>query len=363
MARTIQQGMLYFNLDVDFLQNIKVRRILRSCGPQAIIVLIWLLSSIYRDDGYYVQWHEDMPFLIADDVGINEGAVEEIVKKAIQVGFFSAEMYEAYNILTSRGLQQRFFEMACRRKAVNYDERYLLIDINEYSNAINVNRGSVIKVDNNTINANGNSAINVDIMLQNVDKNPINVDKNPINVDIMKHNVDKNQQSKVKESKVKESKVKNKQQLYINLNMEEAIKVYQDNIHPITSSIEKENLIDLIETHGTKHVQQAIEEAVIHNARNLKYVAAVLEAWQAKGYQLANKQNPKVITSDDSEKSQSYIEFMERRKAHKAAQKGGQMGHADRRSDELHKGSARGDIRDTNTADGPREIKKILEDI
>ena len=201
MARTIQQGMLYFNLDVDFLQNIKVRRILRSCGPQAIIVLIWLLSSIYRDDGYYVQWHEDMPFLIADDVGINEGAVEEIVKKAIQVEFFSAEMYEAYNILTSRGLQQRFFEMACRRKAVNYDERYLLIDINEYSNAINVNRGSVIKVDNNTINANGNSAINVDIMLQNVDKNPINVD-------IMKHNVDKNQQSKVKESKVKESKGK-----------------------------------------------------------------------------------------------------------------------------------------------------------
>ena len=145
--------------------------------------------------------------------------------------------------------------------------------------------------------------------------------------------------------------------------MEEAIKVYQNNIHPITSSIEKERLVDLIETHGTEHVQQAIEEAVMHNARNLKYVAAVLEAWQAKDYQLASKQNPKTITSDDSEKSQSYIEFMERRKAHKAAQKGGQVGHADRRSDELHKGSARSDIRNTNTADGSRGLKKVLEDI
>ena len=314
MARPIKQGLDYFPLDVGFLHDVKIRRIMRACGIQSIPVLISLLANIYRNEGYFLRWSNDMSFLIADELGVSEGAVTATVDKAVQVDFFNANMYEKYGVLTSEGIQSRFFEAVSRRKEVRYDARFLLLNVNVYNNSVNVYNNSV--------------------------------------------NVYNNQQSKVKESKVK-----NKQQLYINLNMEEAIKVYQDNIHPITSSIEKEKLIDLIETHGTEHVQQAIEEAVMHNARNLKYVAAVLEAWQEKGYQLASKQNPKSITSDDSEKSQSYIEFMERRKAHKAAQKGGQMGHADRRSDELHQGSARGDIRDTNTADGPREIKKILEDI
>lgn len=317
MARPIKQGLDYFPLDVGFLHDVKIRRIMRACGTQSIPVLISLLANIYRNEGYFLRWSNDMSFLIADELGVSEGAVTATVDKAVQVDFFNANMYEKYGVLTSEGIQSRFFEAVSRRKEVRYDARFLLLNINVYNNSVNVYNNSV--------------------------------------------NVDHNQQSKVKESKVKESKVK-KKQLYINLNMEEAIKVYQNNIHPITSSIEKERLVDLIETHGTKHVQQAIEEAVMHNARNLKYVAAVLEAWQAKGYQLASKQNQKPITSDDSEKSQSYIEFMERRKAHKAAQKGGQVGHADRRSNELHKGSARGDIRDTNTTDGQRELKKILGD-
>lgn len=278
MARPIKQGLEYFPLDVGFLHDVKIRRIMRACGIQSIPVLISLLANIYRNEGYFLRWSNDMPFLIADELGVSEGAVTATVDKAVQVDFFNANMYEKYGVLTSEGIQSRFFEAVSRRKEVRYDARFLLLNVNVYNNSVNVYNNSV--------------------------------------------NVDHNQQSKVKESKGKESKVKNKR-LYINLNMEEAIKVYQNNIHPITSSIEKERLVDLIETHWTEHVQQAIEEAVMHNARNLKYVAAVLEAWQAKGYQLASKQNQKTTTSDDSEKSQSYIDFMERRKAHKAAQKGG----------------------------------------
>lgn len=278
MARPIKQGLEYFPLDVGFLHDVKIRRIMRACGIQSIPVLISLLANIYRNEGYFLRWSNDMPFLIADELGVSEGAVTATVDKAVQVDFFNANMYEKYGVLTSEGIQSRFFEAVSRRKEVRYDARFLLLNVNVYNNSVNVYNNSV--------------------------------------------NVDHNQQSKVKESKGKERKVKNKR-LYINLNMEEAIKVYQNNIHPITSSIEKERLVDLIETHGTEHVQQAIEEAVMHNARNLKYVAAVLEAWQAKGYQLASKQNQKTTTSDDSEKSQSYIDFMERRKAHKAAQKGG----------------------------------------
>lgn len=75
MARPYKQGLDYFPLDVNFLQDIKTRKIMRACGAQSIPILISLLSSIYREAGYYVQWDSDMPFLVADEVGASEGAV------------------------------------------------------------------------------------------------------------------------------------------------------------------------------------------------------------------------------------------------------------------------------------------------
>lgn len=171
MARPLKQGLDYFPLDTDFLQDIKVRRLIRACGSSAIPMLIGLLVNIYRGDGYYLRWDSDMTFLISDEVGISEGAAQEFINKAVQVGFFDKKLYEEKSILTSAGIQRRFFEITERRKSVFYDDTLLLIDVNEYTNLVNVN--------NNSININNNSV-----------------------------NVYHNQQSKVKESKGKESKVK-----------------------------------------------------------------------------------------------------------------------------------------------------------
>ncbi|EHM37847.1 hypothetical protein HMPREF0080_02031 [Anaeroglobus geminatus F0357] len=74
MARPLKQGLDYFPLDTDFLQDIKVRRLIRACGSSAIPMLIGLLVNIYRGDGYYLRWDSDMTFLISDEVGISEGA-------------------------------------------------------------------------------------------------------------------------------------------------------------------------------------------------------------------------------------------------------------------------------------------------
>ncbi len=78
MARPLKKGIPYFSLDVDFLSDIKVRRILRGCGTKSIAILISLLGNIYRDEGYYLRWDDDVAFLVADEVGTNEGSVEEV---------------------------------------------------------------------------------------------------------------------------------------------------------------------------------------------------------------------------------------------------------------------------------------------
>ena len=162
MARPLKQGLDYYPMDVGFLRDIKVRRIIKSCGASSIAVLIWLLNSCYQDEGYYLRWTKDLPFIVAEDTDVTEGHVQEVVKKALQVGFFDESMKDNYEILTSVGIQKRFLAVTSRRKSVFLRRDFALISINDDNNSVNVCNNSV--------------------------------------------NVYKSTQSKVKESKVKESK-------------------------------------------------------------------------------------------------------------------------------------------------------------
>ena len=129
MGRPLKQGIDYFPLDVDFFSNIKIRKIAKACGPNASAVIICLLCNIYRDEGYYILWDEDLPFVIADQVGVSEGCVKEIITKAVQVDFFSKELYDKYQILTSAGIQKRFLTITYKRKEIDIDKKFMVSDV------------------------------------------------------------------------------------------------------------------------------------------------------------------------------------------------------------------------------------------
>lgn len=131
-------GLDFFGLDVNFLSHIKIRRIVRACGLKSVPVLIQLLSNIYKYKGYYIEWSEDECFAIADDVGIAERAVQEIVAKSLQVGLFNSEMFEKYKILTSERIQDQYFAAVSKRKSVEYDARFALISLKNVKNVINI---------------------------------------------------------------------------------------------------------------------------------------------------------------------------------------------------------------------------------
>lgn len=234
MARPTKQGLDYFPLDVGFLQNVKVRRIMRACGIQSIPVLISLLANTYREEGYFLRWDNDMPFLIADELGVSEGAVTAVVDKATQVGFFNANMYEKYGVLTSDGIQKRFFEATARRTSVRYDARFLLINVSDYKNLVNVYKNSI--------------------------------------------NDDDNQQSKVKESKYTTTTTTTADRYA------EAIQCYQDNIRPISGGIELEKVQALIDEAGMDLFKKAVDRAVFRDVRNLQYITGILRDWMANGY-------------------------------------------------------------------------------
>ena len=129
MARPKKQGIDYFPLDVNFFSDVKIRKIARACGSQSTSILICLLCNIYKDNGYYILWNEDLPFVIADSVGVSEGAVKEVILKAIQVDFFDKDIYEKYKVLTSHGIQSRFKSAVYKREEIEYVVEYLVSDI------------------------------------------------------------------------------------------------------------------------------------------------------------------------------------------------------------------------------------------
>lgn len=144
-GRPTKQGIDYFPMDVGFFTDVKIRKISRACGSQSTSILICLLCNIYKDEGYYILWDEDLPFVIADTVGVSEGAVKEVLIKSLQVGFFDQELYEKYKILTSSGIQKRFLLATYQRKETAIIPEYL---INCANNSINCTNNSINHSDN-----------------------------------------------------------------------------------------------------------------------------------------------------------------------------------------------------------------------
>lgn len=144
-GRPTKQGIDYFPIDVGFFTDVKIRKISRACGSQSTSILICLLCNIYKDEGYYILWDEDLPFVIADTVGVSEGAVKEVLIKSLQVGFFDQELYEKYKILTSSGIQKRFLLATYQRKETAIIPEYL---INCANNPINCTNNSINHSDN-----------------------------------------------------------------------------------------------------------------------------------------------------------------------------------------------------------------------
>lgn len=192
MSEPSKQGLTYFPLDVNFLQDIKVKKIRNACHTVGITVLLSLLTSIYRDCGYYIEWDNDLSFLIADEFGVSEGAVTETIMKALQVNFFDNDMFKKHKILTSRRIQRTFIKALERRKQIEMIAEFMVIDTKEYKNVILISLSGSNSVDNNP---------------ENVYNNPIEPATSQQDVDINPENVDKTQQSKVKKSKVNKKEI------------------------------------------------------------------------------------------------------------------------------------------------------------
>lgn len=98
------------------------------------------------------------------------------------------------------------------------------------------------------------------------------------------------------------------------------LKMYGDNIHPVSSPVEAEKLKALVDTHGETFVAKAIERAVMRNKRSLAYITGILNNWEANGYD-EGTEGKRTEKQSDPERSADLERFMREREEHKKKQR------------------------------------------
>lgn len=122
------KGLNYFPVDIRFFQCDKIAIIEAEYGLKALAIVFKLLCRIYSE-GFYMMWDERACKLFRLNACAECSAEElqAIVAALVKEGFFSAACFEKYGVLTSKGIQRRFFEAASRRKRMVIERAELLL--------------------------------------------------------------------------------------------------------------------------------------------------------------------------------------------------------------------------------------------
>lgn len=121
----IDAGIPYFSLQTCL--DEKFELIEAEFGLTGFAVIIKLYQRIYSR-GYYCDWTKEVELLFSKSIGLAGGnSVSEIVGGALRRDIFDRALYNAHHILTSKGIQSRYFEAVKKRKAVEAVEEYLLV--------------------------------------------------------------------------------------------------------------------------------------------------------------------------------------------------------------------------------------------
>lgn len=268
MARPQKAGLDYFPLDVDIANDEKVEYIEAKHGVAGFGIFIHLLMMIYRN-GYYVEWGERQLYVFSKRVNVDIKVTSDVLNDCIYSELFDRNLYETYGILTSHGIQTRYLQACERRKSIFIVKEFLLAT-----------------PDRKTLDK---------IIYQKppkFDKCTQKLVSSGVNVDI------NSAQGSTASAENPQSKVKNNNVVVVTRarardieegNTSEVFTAFSNNIHPLTGEIEADTLGDLLDHYGKEWVLEAIKEAAKNHGTSVKYIEAILQAWERNGFKAPKK--------------------------------------------------------------------------
>ncbi|MFR5525585.1 MAG: Lin1244/Lin1753 domain-containing protein [[Clostridium] innocuum] len=238
MGRPIKQGLDYFPLDV--VLDTKLKLIKAEFGILGFGIVIRLFQYIYGENGYYMEWSQDVALMFSSSEQVGVNVVSEVINACLKRGIFDQGKFKEFGILTSKGIQERYLEVASRRIGQKICDEY-----------------AVLNAPKKTVNT---------------DINGINVHKNEVN----------ESRKCIKESKVNKSKNTTTAQKSL---IEFAEEIFG---RPINSA-EMEKIIEMQKAYADDLIILALKETALNNVQHINYTAAILASWKAQGFDTVEK--------------------------------------------------------------------------
>ena len=150
MARKAEAGIEYFPMNSDIIHNPKIKLVVAEFGPETWAVLLPLYCKIYREKGYWMDWHdEDSKILFTqDECKVKLTFLDEVVKGCIRRSLFDKRVFEMFEVLTSDRIQENFLIAKKRNQSVDFIDEFNVLSENVFKNFKNVN---IIDLDVNII--------------------------------------------------------------------------------------------------------------------------------------------------------------------------------------------------------------------
>jgi|GEM_PF-5995926 len=113
MARKKKLGLDYAPQDTDIHSDRKIRRLLNEFGATGYLVYDYVKCLCYKENGYWIKYDDGFCFDVADVLksGITENSVLEILKGCFRMCLFNSDVFKAFRIITSKGIQERYLEV------------------------------------------------------------------------------------------------------------------------------------------------------------------------------------------------------------------------------------------------------------
>ena len=130
MARPPKKGIDYSGWSVSIFDNdTKIDKLLDAQGWTGFGIYFYLCQRAYGGEGYFYQWCYDDCASTSRKMGggIGAGTVKETVDYCLQIGLFDKGLFDRWGVLTSRGIQRRYWEVVKGRDVHSVISDYWLL--------------------------------------------------------------------------------------------------------------------------------------------------------------------------------------------------------------------------------------------
>ena len=125
---TIYDGINYFPVGVNFMEENAMEVIEAKYGIKGPAIVLKLMCKIYKE-GYYIRWDEEQCLIFANKAGreVQTEEVKGIIKILFIKGILDENSYREDGILTSESIQKVWLEATKRRKRELSELPYLIV--------------------------------------------------------------------------------------------------------------------------------------------------------------------------------------------------------------------------------------------